>query len=881
MNKYKKIASAVVATVMAGTMVASLAACGPKNRGSNSSAITDYNTVASSKTVGGLTINLSSDGRLAYDKDTELSMNVGDGTAVDRSISFSTASGIISGKAVLPDGNTYFAGDLKPVWKATSALLGMKLKDTFTATGSDDEKIKSPLADGTMGNYSLVTGSLTQLSTSATQNPNSFVDLSKFLDYMPNYKAFLERNPLVLLSMTADTTTGAMYGAPYFDGNDDIEKYVLTKREWTRAILDKEDVSAATTTFKAMATGHNQDGAVHAQAFMGNTDWEIDATDPADVTKTVKVYVKYSAAKTALSDANSALAKAYSGAAGAAYEGTSGNIIDIMNAAITAKGGEVKGSDLIKILQAYIDVAYQKEDGTKFYTKRSDVFNSVSAAWDADLMTALYRCVATSGGLFGDSALSNYYALAAREGHMQRRSDIYSYAGELYGVRGLESRYEFTYIGADGVLRDARTSAATYEALDKLHQLTLEGLIYTGGDAANARAAGIQTFSEHDYAQTQTADGFYAQSNTGLAAKGGVISSGDYKYDFAPILTPISKWDTNDDGVKDKTMRFTESWRSVKTSGVCIPYANVANDANKLSAALNLIDFIYSNDGSVMMTFGEMSSKGNTADADGFWWATDVTASEGDQDGKVWLSEVAEPAVEGNPSSQYIVKDEYASQYFVYRNRVYVGTSYKGTQIPTITDNLRDYFYGKEVNGHKMGEASGNNEGFTKDYKTNYTNFARGVVGSCLPLVNKNQGFEYQATADCGLDGSTIVGQALANGVIKHPVQQVVDNNLWYTLVPTMLPLTQAQSGTLTQPNIAGNSSAFRLDKGTNSKNLLWQIIEVGFKTDEDIAQQATLGKIPSNAAGCVQWCTDNGMTTRLDTLKAGWSSIYSWYKAR
>ncbi|MBR4835679.1 MAG: hypothetical protein IKU99_01590, partial [Clostridia bacterium] len=51
-------------------------------------------------------------------------------------------------------------------------------------------------------------------------------------------------------------------------------------------------------------------------------------------------------------------------------------------------------------------------------------------------------------------------------------------------------------------------------------------------------------------------------------------------------------------------MRFTESWRSVKTDGWAISKAGVGDDKNKLDAALKLIDYAYSAEGQILMSYG-------------------------------------------------------------------------------------------------------------------------------------------------------------------------------------------------------------------------------------------------------------------------------------
>jgi len=71
---------------------------------------------------------------------------------------------------------------------------------------------------------------------------------------------------------------------------------------------------------------------------------------------------------------------------------------------------------------------------------------------------------------------------------------------------------------------------------------------------------------------------------------------------YMAVMVPVAKWfdGTNADGV---FMRFTESWRSVKTDGWGIP-KHVESDAAKLNAAIALIDYAYSPEGMILMSYG-------------------------------------------------------------------------------------------------------------------------------------------------------------------------------------------------------------------------------------------------------------------------------------
>ena len=206
MSKTKKIATAVVSVVLAGTMCISLAACGDNNR--------RHVTASQPK----LEVSVDDSGKLSYEKGTELSMNMGQNSTY--TISFRSNVIAEGSEVTLPDGVKYGTGDMKPAWKTLSEELDVTLKDTFTAYSSA-EQISKAVTDKLLGTYTMISGDSTAIVNEGAAN-NSFLDLSLYLDYMPNFKYFLDQNPVVKMSLTSSTQTGAIYYAPYFDGNDDI-----------------------------------------------------------------------------------------------------------------------------------------------------------------------------------------------------------------------------------------------------------------------------------------------------------------------------------------------------------------------------------------------------------------------------------------------------------------------------------------------------------------------------------------------------------------------------------------------------------------------------------------------------------------------------------
>ena len=97
-------------------------------------------------------------------------------------------------------------------------------------------------------------------------------------------------------------------------------------------------------------------------------------------------------------------------------------------------------------------------------------------------------------------------------------------------------------------------------------------------------------FMHYDYNQTQT---IYNET----------VLDKDAGEKYMAVMVPVARWfdGENEDGTY---MRFTESWRSVKTDGWGISAPGVEGNPDKLNAALALIDFAYSPEGMILMSYG-------------------------------------------------------------------------------------------------------------------------------------------------------------------------------------------------------------------------------------------------------------------------------------
>ena len=445
----------------------------------------------------------------------------------------------------LADGKTYNTGDLKPTWVAVEEILGIKFEDKYQgqSAAKEFEYWKDRLNE-----VDMVSGTAATLSEYG--EAGSLVNLAEYMDQMPNFKAYLEANPIVRLSITGNTTTGAIYFSPYFDGVNDIERMPLMRVDWAAKLLDGEG------EFTAEACG--QTAAPVYQPYMP-TSGKIEIETPTlDGTATEIVTKDYDAA---------------------------GNIVALMN-----ERGSMSGVEAVNMLREYIDKAYNGYYGTQ----RSNLFVGQNAAWDVDELVALLRCVVANAQTLNGT--DTVYGLFSREdNNNQRRVDMFRFAGHLFGVRGLESRQDYLYIDTDGALHDARQEAATYEALENMNAMADEGLLSKAFiDTAEVNSGNYLEndlgFMSYDYNQTQT-----IMNATKLQPEEGEK--------YMAVMVPVARWfdGTDENGVY---MRFTESWRSVKTDGWGISKAGVEGNADKLNAALSLIDYAYSEKGQILMSYG-------------------------------------------------------------------------------------------------------------------------------------------------------------------------------------------------------------------------------------------------------------------------------------
>ena len=448
------------------------------------------------------------------------------------------------GVLTLSNGKSYRQGDLKPTWEAVSEKLGINFEDKWTGAGSASKEYDYWAQR--LNEVDMVAGSATTLAESGAAG--NLVNIAEYLDQMPNFKKYLDENPIVKLSIVGDVNTGAIYYSPYFDGVNDIERMPLMRTDWVEKLLDGEE--------EFTAASYNVQNRFYYKPYMptsGKVTVDVVNAAGTGVEQVTKDYDAY------------------------------GNIVEIMNMA-----DSINGVELVYMLRQYIDKTYNGYYGTK----RSDLFIGQNAAWDADELVALLRCIVANPQTLNGT--DKVYGLFSREdNNMQRKVDMFRFIGTLFGVRGLESRKDYLYVGNDGQLHDARQEEATYLALERVNAMRQEGLISESfildqEESTKTMLTNDLGFMHYDYSQTQT---LYNEDSK-------VLQAGEM---YRPVMVPVARWN---DGTGEKFFRFTESWRSVKTDGWAISKAGVGDDKAKLDACLKLIDFAYSREGQILMSYG-------------------------------------------------------------------------------------------------------------------------------------------------------------------------------------------------------------------------------------------------------------------------------------
>lgn len=455
------------------------------------------------------------------------------------------------------DKQTYTPKALLPMWKQVQTNLECTITDAVWNLGeyvqTDDKAMYTYLTTTvTPDDFKKGIDVMMTTTTYAPQYASKglLVDLSNYLNVMPNLHKFLQEHPSVYSELI--DADGKMYIAPYFDGIDTIEKMFIFNTEIVQTLLDGDE----------------------------NYD-----TTPAKETK-YEPFIDTSKDYTVLISDN--------GTKKDLKVRKSKNPIERQNE-LTTKNGKT----YVEALKAYIDEAYMKSNE---YKKRSDVFISEKACYTTDDMIALMRCVVNNSQLL-TGAPNKAQGIVPRGDKKSRVKSILQFA-QIWGVRGLTAEKDYLYYNNEGKLLDARTTKETYDALTKLNQLYEEGLILDGFDAESKKAdttyhgylngsMGV-TLMMYDYNATQAVNNKLDEA-TGIGVS-------DSKYNgIMPVLPPVTYWEDNYVDNDHYYTRYSEDGRAFKAAGSVVINSG---DENRIKAACQVVDYFFGEEGSKLQDYG-------------------------------------------------------------------------------------------------------------------------------------------------------------------------------------------------------------------------------------------------------------------------------------
>ena len=438
-------------------------------------------------------------------------------------------------------------------------------------------------------------------------NNGDFINLSAYKDQLPNLWAWLDAHAGVRDQMIQGTGNNkGIYYTPYFDGVDQVEKGFSMNAQIVRSLLDN-DKSDATKDFN-----------------------KIDGYDTAytvDVHYTVPYITDMNNQEIAVAKKNA------DGTYGASKINVTiteeSNVITKQNA-LAVKNGE----NLVSTLKQYLIDTYgnyiSKSAGGRatgdavVYEKLSDIFVSTSACYNADELIALLRCVKANPQKLTGSASAVMIPVFPRTAEANRASIFFEMA-QMFGLRGTNGEKARFWINKDGQLVDTETQEYALDCLDLMHALQEEKLF---PETANWMRDGADP--KGDYRANEMKDGtcFMTYDYLNVAAYNKDADPNQKTAEMQGVLPPVAKWPFTTDnsgktivGATDKGYsytRFTEDNRSLKDGGWSIVAKNVT-DKSKLYKCLQIIDYLYTEEGSMLECYSyNMKDKNGTGSGDNF-----------------------------------------------------------------------------------------------------------------------------------------------------------------------------------------------------------------------------------------------------------------------
>lgn len=487
------------------------------------------------------------------------------------------------------DGKKLVKGSsITPIWQDIAANMGVKFSDASLVGGTTAESMKNAINASYKGykgrKIDILQVTTGEEFTSATVN-GGFVNLNEYKEYLPNLFKWLNTHDVIKSQMIGHNN--GIYYTPYFDGVDQVEKGFNMNIEMVEALLD-DGVTKENNEFKKQ-----------------------DAYDTATTLETV--YGTSAAAeggqKTYIPSLTNQEIQCADGKINVTF---AKDIVTIQNE-LSTKNGDT----LTKALKQYIDDVYGQYIGEgKIFAKRSEIFTSKNACYNADELIALCRCIKTNPdyltgcGYKDGKATITMTPIFPRTGE-QNRCSIFFELSQMFGLRGTNGENSRFWINEAGELVDTMTQPYALDCIEKMNALQQEKLFPEGdkwflnnkptGDWRTTLEQGT-SFMTYDYLNVAAFNKDAKAKDTWRTSK------------MQGVLPPVAKWPLTKDNAGNTIVgnvanagysytRFTEDNRSLKDGGWAI-VKSVESNPEKLKKCLQIIDYLYSEEGSFLECYG-------------------------------------------------------------------------------------------------------------------------------------------------------------------------------------------------------------------------------------------------------------------------------------
>jgi len=548
------------------------------------------------------------------------------------------------------DGETYQGGKtayasrvLLPTWKEFAKKVKTTIRDAEDYGSNKDDGSYANMKDTKKWKSASDTSQYVDLFYNSTKSLNDAItkglaaDLTQFInrDLMPNFKNYLEANPTIADQLTK--SDGKIYYTPYFDGYQFLERQFVLNSALAFEVLDQQSFALFDTTVAGVGALEN--------GLQGNKYEPFIYGQKSDGTKVnfledKQVVVSKNGAKTTIT-----------------VKGDVENIISQQNKLLAAG---TTGKALAEQLHQYLVDVYGDNIGAdKTYKNFTEIFCGESAAYTTDEMVALMRVIRANPGVISGVFDENGQLTTAGDpstevqifiprGAAANRIQNIMMISQFFGIQGTDAEDDASaglYFDSEGTLSSMKTTKASYQALEYLHQFYEEGLIvkefWTYSDSfkdgnyyrdkyfGHNKNGGGYGFIMYDYSATQGQANQIDSNGIGVAADQ-VLKDfkenptgrtfGDYQVGIMPILPPLTYWATSGEAYDNLTaditsrenktlMRYSDSNRSLKTNSWIIP----ASSDNKDKAA-QLMDYMFNSEGADIQDFGPSA-----------YWGEDIT----------------------------------------------------------------------------------------------------------------------------------------------------------------------------------------------------------------------------------------------------------------